>query len=143
MKMVSRIVGAFGTVWYLFGGSQFIGNFMIDIPAQVASGAMNQAHADGFLSIPSFIWGLYGIAVVAGIIGGVQLLRLKANAWLFFGAALICDVVYFGWIRFVAYTSGDRPAEAGILAVVVLSVGTILFLASLWIGRTAQGHHHK
>jgi len=129
--ILPRIFGAIGTAWYLFGGTQFTKNLRLDPAAEVERGAMTQIHADAFISIPTFIWVFYGMAVVLGIAGGLQLIRLKSNAWLFFGASLFLDIIYFGWIRFIAYTFDAPPAEAGILALVVLTVGAVLTFLSI------------
>lgn len=132
MTLRPKVVGAVGTAWYLFGATQFARNFVVDVPSEVAAGRMTEDYAAAFLGIPAVIWALYGLAVLLGILGGLQTFRLRSYAWVLFGAALACDVIYFGWIRFVAYTMVDRPAEAGILAVVVLTVGMVLTLLSRW-----------
>lgn len=126
----AKVVGAIGVAWYMFGATQFAKNLSLDTAREVANRKMTQIHADAFLGIPTLIWVFYGAAVLCGVIGGIQLLRARSNAWLYFGAALVFDLFYFGWIRFVAYTFDNPPAEAGILAVVVLSVGAVLTLFS-------------
>ncbi len=126
-----RIVSAFGVLWFLFGFSQLVKNVAMDVAGAVASGAITEAHGAAITATPVFVWVAYFIACLLGLLGAVQLFRGHASAFILFALSLLFDVIYFGWIRFLSGTASDRPAEAGIIAVIVLTLTAAFTLLSL------------
>lgn len=126
-----RIVSAIGVLWFLFGFSQLVKNVTMDIAGAVASGAITEAHGAAIAATPTLIWVAYFIACLSGLIGAVRLFQGHASATKLLVLSLVADVIYFGWIRFLSGTASDRPAEAGIIAIIVITITTILTLLSL------------
>lgn len=126
-----RIAAAFGVLWFIFGFSQFVKNVTMDVAGDVASGAITEAHGAAIAATPTLVWVAYFIACLLGLIGAVQLFRGHASAFMLFALSLFFDVIYFGWIRFLSGTASARPAEAGIIAIIVLTITAVLTLLSL------------
>jgi len=131
-----RTIAAIGVLWFLFGFSQFVKNVTMDVASAVAKGAITEAHGAAITATPALIWVAYFIACLAGLIGAVQLFRGHASAIMLFVLSLVLDVIYFGWIRFLSGAASDRPAEAGIIAIVVISITVAFTLLSLRRFRT-------
>lgn len=125
-----RFLSVFGVLWFIFGFSQLLKNVTIDVAAAVSSGAITAAHGAALTATPTFVWGAYFIACLLGISGVVQLFRGHASASKLLILSLIFDVIYFGWIRYGGHGAA-RPTEAGIIAVIVLTITTVFTVLSL------------
>jgi len=124
-----RIVSIVGVIWYLFGFSQLLKNLTMNVGDAVASGAISEAHGAALTATPTYIWAAYFIACLLGLLGAIQLLRNRLVAWKLFFLSVIFDVIYFGWFH-VSGTASARPREAGIIAIVVITVGIIFTILS-------------
>jgi len=122
-----RIASAIGVLWFIFGFSQFLKNMTMDVAGAVANGRISEAHGAAITATPLLIWVAYFFACLFGLLGAVQLFRGHASATMLFVLSLILDIIYFGWFH-VSGTAAARPTEAGVIAIVVITV-TLVFAA--------------
>ena len=120
-----------GAVWYAFGLLQFWLAFTMDPSAELANGAMTQAHAAAVADTPGGIWAAFALASFAGLVGSVLLFRRSGLATLVFGVSLACALIYYGWIYGISATGWNRPMEEMVIGIVVVLVTFGFFNLSL------------
>lgn len=80
-------------LWNLTGVAAFIGQFTMDY-AQLAK--TDPYTARMMTSMPRWLWGVYALAVGAGVLGALLLLARRAAAAALFALSLAAVIVQFG-----------------------------------------------
>jgi hypothetical protein len=89
-----------------------------------------------YASLPSWYDGVYAIAVVSGLLGGIALLMRSSLARMLFGMSLMAVVVQFGWL----FATTDIVAVKGAVAVVTFpSVIVAVTLFAIWYAGLPSG----
>lgn len=105
-----RPVGLIAAAWYAFGLYQCWSAFS----------AMGDA-------APAWAWLTYALASGAGLLGAIALFAQRSAAVPAFAISLISALSYYVWL----FTSGTPQAEDTSIAVVVLTVTTVLLIVSI------------
>ena len=105
----TRITAPIAAIWYAFGLSQ----------------AVNQYLADA-ASAPLATWIAYAVACIAGLLGSAMLFFNPARASLAFGLSLAFAVIYFGW----TFAAGTATGEDYGIGAMVMAVTLALMLVS-------------
>ena len=105
----TRIAAPVAALWYAFGLSQAVIGYIADAA-----------------SAPLLIWGAYGLACVAGLVGSGALFFQPAKASMAFAVSFVSAAAYFGWV----FVFGTPAGEDYGIGAVVLAVTLALWMAS-------------
>lgn len=126
------VVSILAVLWMSFGVLAWFMDLMMD---DAAIAGMSDAQREVYLSRPSWLFGVYAVAVFSGFIGALGLLLRRAWAVVALGVSLAAVVVQFGY-SFLALDM-IRRLGAGValpFPVVIFGIGVLL----LWLGRRAR-----
>lgn len=118
--------------WNLIGVAALVSQATMDFDT-LARTDPHQARM--FLTMPSWAWAAYGIAVIASVIGSVALLRRKAIAVRMFALSLAAMLLQFGR----TFLATDLIAVKGWSAVAFPAFIVALGLFALWFASRLRG----
>jgi hypothetical protein len=123
------VVAGIALVWMLIGVMSWVMDLMTD---EAAIAQMTEAQQQLYRSRPSWIFGVYAVAIFSGLAGAVGLLMRKGWAVSAFAVSLIAIIVQFGYtllvmdaIRLLGF------AAAAIFPLVIFAIGAALLWFSL------------
>lgn len=126
-----RVISVILLLWNLMGLAAFVMQYRMD-PGELARTDPDMARA--FSEMPGWVWIAYALAVSAGTVGAILLVRRKAGAVVLFLLSLIGVLVQFG------YTLGatDLIARKGVAAaagfpaiIILIAVGQFAYARAL------------
>lgn len=124
------IVAILAVLWECLGCLSYLREVMMS-PADLA--ALPKAQRDLWLMMPSWLFGIYAIAVWVGLAGAVALLLRRRIARTLFAVSLIAIVVQFGWVfTQTPILKTMRFGEAAGFPIVIALIGVLL----LWFAGT-------
>ena len=125
------VVGALALLWNLFGLAMFYLSVTMT-PEQLAQlPAAQREVTEGY---PTWLWAVYGVAVIAGTLGSLLLLLRRRLALSVFWLSLVAIVVLFAYALFPArMLELMGPAQALPMPVAVTVVAVLL----VWFSRKA------
>ena len=125
------IVGALLLIWNLIGVAAFVMQYGMDLTELAKTDPVG---ARIFATMPAWLWGVYGVAVGAGVLGAIALLARKTIAVGLFLLSLITVLVQFG------YTLGatDLIAAKGIVVAAAFPAFVIAVAVGQWLYARSQ-----
>lgn len=88
------VVAVLAVLWECMGCFAYLSQVTMS-PADMAT--LPAAQRDAWLAMPSWLYGVYAIAVWIGLAGGIALLLRRRIARSLFAVSLVAIVVQFGW----------------------------------------------
>jgi hypothetical protein len=128
------VVAVLAVLWECMGCMAYLTQVTMG-PAELA--ALPAVQRDAWLSMPSWLYGVYAIAVWVGLAGGIALLLRRRIARSLFAVSLVAIVVQFGWTFTqtpILKTMGFAAA-AGFPIVIAVIGAALLWFSGLAINR--------
>ena len=126
-----RVVAIVLLLWNLLGLWMFWSQYNMTA-AQIA--ALPQQQQALWNAMPSWMWAVYGIAVVSGALGALALLLRKRIAFPFFVLSLVAVVVQFAQVFF---PGGAVELLGAGMALPMPAFITAIALFEVWVARRA------
>ena len=124
-------VSALALLWNLFGLAMFYLSITMT-PEQLAQlPAAQREVTEGY---PTWLWGVYGVAVVTGTLGSLLLLLRRKLALSVFWLSLVAVVVLFGYALFPGRMLELMGAAQALPMPVMVTVAAVLLA---WFSRKA------
>lgn len=122
------VIAVAGLLWTLMGVASY---FMDVTMSEETLAAMPQAQREIYETRPSWVVGLYAIAVFTALIGAIALVMRKRLAVPFFGVSLAAVIVQFGYVLFGMSVIATLGASAAIFPAVIVILGAVLLWFSM------------
>ncbi len=126
-----RVVAVLALLWNLFGLAMFYMQYTMS-PEQLAQ--LPEAQRSLHEAMPGWIWGVDGIATVAGTLGSLLLLLRKRLALALFWVSLIAVIVLFGYCLFPGRMLEVLGAAQALPMPIVVTLVAVLLV---WFARKA------
>ena len=125
------IIAIAGLLWTLMG----VASYIMDVTmSEETLAKMPEAQRAIYETRPSWVVGLYAVAVFAALIGAAALALRKKLAVPFFGVSLAAVIVQMGYVLFGMSVVATLGATAAIFPAVIVILGAFL----LWFSMQAQ-----
>ena len=120
-------------LWMLAGAAAFVMDLMTD---EAALAQMSPAQRELYEARPAWIFAMYAVAILSGLVGALALLLRKAWAVHALTLSLVAVVIQFGYVL-LAMPVLERvgAAEALTVPILVFVAGTLV----LWLAVKAKG----
>lgn len=126
------VVAIGAIVWTLIG----VASYVMDVTmGEEALAKMSEEQRRIYEARPSWIVGLYAVAVFSAFVGAVMLAFRRGLAVPFFGLSLAVVVVQFGYVLFGMGVLSTLGITAAIFPAVITVIGAFL----LWFSMSAKG----
>lgn len=123
------VVAGIALVWMLIGVMSWVMDLMTD---EAALSQMSEAQQQLYRSRPSWLFGVYAVAIFSGLAGAIGLLMRKGWAVSAFAVSLIAIIVQFGYTFLVMDAIRLLGvAAAAIFPIVIFAIGAALLWFSL------------
>ena len=123
------VIAAIALVWMLIGVLSWVMDLMTD---EAAIAQMSEAQQQLYRSRPSWIFGVYAVAIFSGLAGTIGLLMRKGWAVSAFAVSLIAIIVQFGYTFLVMDAIRLLGAAAAVIfPLVIFAIGAALLWFSL------------
>ena len=123
------IVSILALVWMLFGVMAWVMDLMTD---EAALAELSEAQRQLYTSRPSWLFGVYAVAIFSGLAGAAGLLVRKPWAITAFGLSLVAIIVQFGYTFLVMDAYRLLGATALPFPLVIFAIGVSLLWFSVW-----------
>jgi hypothetical protein len=122
------VIAVAGLLWTLMG----VASYVMDVTmSEEALAAMPQAQRDIYATRPSWVVGLYAVAVFGALIGAIALVMRKSFAVPFFGVSLAAVVVQMAYVLFGMSVIATLGVTAAIFPAVIVVIGALLLWFSM------------
>lgn len=128
-----RVVAIVLLLWNLFGVYMF--HMQYNMPPD-AIAALPDGQRTLWENMPSWMWGVYGVAVVSGALGALLLLLGKRAALPLFWVSLVAIVVQFAQVFF---PGGALELLGPAMALPMPALIALVALFQVWYTRRARG----
>lgn len=128
------VISIISLLWYLFGTMAFYGTATAtpeSLAPMVANGDMTQAYADWVIGFPGWVKAMFGIAVLAGVLGSIALLLRKSWAAPLFMLSLAAALLMYLYNYVLSGNAGLLPTFDHIMTVMVLAITSFM----IWFSR--------
>lgn len=122
------VIAVAGLLWTLMGVASY---FMDVTMSEETLAAMPQAQREIYETRPSWVVGLYAIAVFTALIGAVALVMRKRLAVPFFGVSLAAVIVQMAYVLFGMSVIATLGVTAAIFPAVIVILGAFLLWFSM------------
>lgn len=123
------VIAGIALVWMLIGVLSWVMDLMTD---EAAIAQMSEAQQQLYRSRPSWIFGVYAVAIFSGLAGAIGLLMRKGWAVSAFAVSLIAIIVQFGYTFLVMDAIRLLGAAAAVIfPLVIFAIGAALLWFSL------------
>lgn len=122
-------------IWTLAGIAAFVMQWTQDLD-QLASVDPYQARA--FETMPGWIWAVYAVAVVSGLIGALLLVLLRRGAILFSAIEVIAVILQFGYTLLLTDLLAVKGASAAAFPAVIFLLSLAQLGLALKMSRAGQ-----
>jgi hypothetical protein len=123
------VIAGIALVWMLIGVLSWVMDLMTD---EGAIAQMTEAQQQLYRSRPSWIFGVYAVAIFSGLAGAIGLLMRKSWTVAAFALSLIAIIVQFGYTFVFMDAIGLLGfAAAAIFPLVIFAIGAALLWFSL------------
>ncbi|MBB5519344.1 small-conductance mechanosensitive channel [Amphiplicatus metriothermophilus] len=122
------VVAAAAIVWTLIGVASY---FMDVTMSEETLAKMPETQREIYETRPSWIVGLYAVAVFSAFAGAVFLALKKRWATPLFGVSLVAVVAQMGYVLFGMKVIATLGASAAIFPAVIVIIGAFLFWFSM------------
>ena len=120
-------------LWMLSGAAAFVMDLLTD---EAALAQMSAAQRELYEARPTWIFGMYAVAIASGLAGAVALLLRKAWAVPAFALSLVAVMIQFGYVLFgMKAIELVGASEAVTLPIIVFVAGMLM----LWLAVKAKG----
>jgi len=123
------IVSILALVWMLFGVMAWAMDLMTD---EAALSEFSEAQRQLYASRPSWLFGVYAVAIFSGLTGAAGLLVRKTWAIAAFGVSLVAVIVQFGYTFIVLDALRLLGPTALLFPLVIFVIGVFLLWFSVW-----------
>lgn len=122
------VVTVIAVLWTLMG----VASYVMDVTmSEETLAKMPEAQRAIYKTRPSWVVGLYAIAVFTALIGAAALALRKKLAVPFFGVSLAAVIVQFGYVLFGMSVVATLGASAAIFPAVIVVIGALLLWFSM------------
>jgi len=122
-------------IWTLAGIAAFVMQWTQDLD-QLASVDPYQARA--FETMPGWVWGVYAVAVLSGLIGALLLVLLRKGALLFSAIEVIAVILQFGYTLLLTDLLAVKGASAAAFPAVIFLLSLAQLGLALKMSRAGQ-----
>jgi hypothetical protein len=123
------VIAGIALVWMLIGVLSWVMDLMTD---EAALSQMSEAQQQLYRSRPSWIFGVYAVAIFSGLAGAIGLLMRKGWAVSAFALSLIAIILQFGYTFLVMDAIRLLGAAAAVIfPLVIFAIGAVLLWFSL------------
>lgn len=122
------VVAIAGLLWTLMGVASY---FMDVAMSEETLARMPEAQREIYEARPSWVVGVYAVAVFSALIGGIALVMRKSFAVPAFGVSLAAVIVQFGFVLFGMNVIAAFGATAAIFPAVIVILGAFLLWFSM------------